>query len=503
MLVHVLVAAGKPPRRSPLGRDLAARLEASSRAAATGRPARHHGPGRARRRRRRRRGRGRRRRPQAAAERRRRRRAHRPHRRRRRAASPSTRADSTTADGAGRRPRWRRPPPPASPRSSARRCSCCGRGRPHGRRHGAPRPWFERAAAGRGRAHGLAALAPAGPAGAGARSCGRAATSSRCARPATSPRGTARSSRRGDGPQPRRRRAVRLRPRRVPRRGAGVRRRQPPLRAGHRVRSPTCGSPVRTPSPATTRPCDAAIERRARAAIPTTRGSSATSTAGCSLTRAFVADELERAARPARHDDRARRRAPADDLGVPRPHPWALLHTIDDDDLGAAARAEFAEAADRIGLVVYRAFGDVIEAVALGRAGDAARPTARFDADLRPRSGRDGLSAGAIALRCAARRPSGHPRRLGRPGRAGCGSARRSSPTAATTGSPAAAAPCWARPGRRCRAGGGATRRCRRRCGPRRHQPGGRRAQAGRRRAAPTRRSPPSCSCPRRPSSGT
>jgi DNA-binding CsgD family transcriptional regulator len=59
---------------------------------------------------------------------------------------------------------------------------------------------------------------------------------------------------------------------------------------------------------------------------------------------------------------------------------WALVHAIDDDDLGAAVRAEYAEAVDRLGLMFFRTSGELIEAVAMGRAGDGDAARARFAA---------------------------------------------------------------------------------------------------------------------------
>ena len=54
---------------------------------------------------------------------------------------------------------------------------------------------------------------------------------------------------------------------------------------------------------------------------------------------------------------------------------WATLRTIDDDDLGAAARAEYVGAGELNGWATFPSSHDAIEAVALGRAGDAARAT--------------------------------------------------------------------------------------------------------------------------------
>lgn len=55
---------------------------------------------------------------------------------------------------------------------------------------------------------------------------------------------------------------------------------------------------------------------------------------------------------------------------------WATLHAIDDDDLGAAARAEFAAAVRGIGLPSFAAGLAVVDAVVLGRRGDHAGATA-------------------------------------------------------------------------------------------------------------------------------
>ncbi|CAA9235487.1 MAG: hypothetical protein AVDCRST_MAG54-1234, partial [uncultured Actinomycetospora sp.] len=55
---------------------------------------------------------------------------------------------------------------------------------------------------------------------------------------------------------------------------------------------------------------------------------------------------------------------------------WALVHAIEDDDLGAAARAEFEEVVIRLGMDVFRFARDVAEAVARGRAGAGAEARA-------------------------------------------------------------------------------------------------------------------------------
>ncbi|MCX6462731.1 MAG: helix-turn-helix transcriptional regulator, partial [Pseudonocardiales bacterium] len=88
-------------------------------------------------------------------------------------------------------------------------------------------------------------------------------------------------------------------------------------------------------------------------------------------TRAFVADDLP--ALPTLLDtmmEHVRRADPATSV-FPGRVLWATLRTIDDPDLGAAARAEHAAAVDRIGMPVFAHAHDVVEAVALGRAGDA------------------------------------------------------------------------------------------------------------------------------------
>jgi DNA-binding CsgD family transcriptional regulator len=97
-------------------------------------------------------------------------------------------------------------------------------------------------------------------------------------------------------------------------------------------------------------------------------------------TSAFVDDELDRLPELADTMIEHVRRAPPTTSVYPGRILWALLHTLHDDDLGAPARAEFAEAAARVGLVLYAGFGELIEAVALGRAGDTEAATARFDA---------------------------------------------------------------------------------------------------------------------------
>ncbi len=65
---------------------------------------------------------------------------------------------------------------------------------------------------------------------------------------------------------------------------------------------------------------------------------------------------------------------------------WATVHAIDDDDLGAAARAEFAESTASIRLPVFTGTLTTVDAVAAGRRGDAdgaAALMARAHAELR------------------------------------------------------------------------------------------------------------------------
>ncbi len=96
-------------------------------------------------------------------------------------------------------------------------------------------------------------------------------------------------------------------------------------------------------------------------------------------TSAFVDDDLDRL--PALLDTMIEhvRRAPPTTSVYPGRILWALLHAVDDDEAGAAAaRAEYAEAADRIGLYMYRGGVDLVDAIALGREGQADEATARW-----------------------------------------------------------------------------------------------------------------------------
>lgn len=93
------------------------------------------------------------------------------------------------------------------------------------------------------------------------------------------------------------------------------------------------------------------------------------------VTRAFVRDELDEL--PAILDRMIGyvRRAPVTTSVYPGRVAWALLHTIDGDDLGVDARAEYHDAAARMQIPVFDQLGLVIDAVALGRSGDAERAT--------------------------------------------------------------------------------------------------------------------------------
>jgi DNA-binding CsgD family transcriptional regulator len=132
------------------------------------------------------------------------------------------------------------------------------------------------------------------------------------------------------------------------------------------------------------------------------------------LTAAFVDDELDRL--PDLLDTMIEhvRRAPPTTSVYPGRITWAMLHTIDDDDLGAPARAELAEAAERIGLVLYRGSIELIEAVAMGRAGDTRGATERFAAGFvalraRPLGAGQVYAHAVLAARAALRDGWGDP----------------------------------------------------------------------------------------------
>ena len=129
--------------------------------------------------------------------------------------------------------------------------------------------------------------------------------------------------------------------------------------------------------------------------------------------RAVVADDL--GALPGLLDtslEHARRANPQTSV-FPGRGLWAVLHTADGDDLGAAARAEYTEATAGLRMWVFDHGGDAIEAVALGRAGDAAGATELME---RARAGmRDVLGRGMVLVqqllvaRAALRDGWGHP----------------------------------------------------------------------------------------------
>jgi DNA-binding CsgD family transcriptional regulator len=88
-------------------------------------------------------------------------------------------------------------------------------------------------------------------------------------------------------------------------------------------------------------------------------------------THAVVADELDTL--PGRLDTMMAhvRVAPPTKSMYPGRALWATLHAIDDDDLGDAARAEFARGTASIRLPVFAATLTVVDAVVRGRQGDA------------------------------------------------------------------------------------------------------------------------------------
>lgn len=102
------------------------------------------------------------------------------------------------------------------------------------------------------------------------------------------------------------------------------------------------------------------------------------------VTRAFVRDELETL--PGILDEMIEhvRVAPPTTSVYPGRVAWALVHTIDDDDHGAGARAEYHEATERMQIPVLVQLGQVIEAVALGRAGDVEGATRLVDQVYEP-----------------------------------------------------------------------------------------------------------------------
>ena len=98
------------------------------------------------------------------------------------------------------------------------------------------------------------------------------------------------------------------------------------------------------------------------------------------LTRAFVRDELDTLPQILEQMIVHVRNAPSTTSVYPGRVAWALLHTIDDDDHGAAARAEYHSAAGRMKIPMFEQLGQVIEAVAIGRTGNAHRATELMNA---------------------------------------------------------------------------------------------------------------------------
>lgn len=93
------------------------------------------------------------------------------------------------------------------------------------------------------------------------------------------------------------------------------------------------------------------------------------------VTRAFVRDELDELPSIVDRMIGYVRRAPVTTSVYPGRVAWALLHAIDGDDLGVDARAEYHDAANRMQIPVFDQLGRVLDAVALGRSGEAQRAT--------------------------------------------------------------------------------------------------------------------------------
>ena len=180
---------------------------------------------------------------------------------------------------------------------------------------------------------------------------------------------------------------------------------------------------------------------------------------------------------------------------------WAAVHAIDDDDLGAAARAENAEAAARIGMPHFTLAVDAIEAVVLGREGKAAEATAliaRTREAARHLPGSDGTHVLYVLIARAALRDGwGDPVTWLREAEAffAAGGYDRTARRCRTMLGAAGVPDAPAGPRHVERPDGAA--------GPRRHRAGRSTCSSSWRRACPTGRSGRSCSCPRRPSSGT
>lgn len=95
-------------------------------------------------------------------------------------------------------------------------------------------------------------------------------------------------------------------------------------------------------------------------------------------TRGFVADDLD--ALPALLDTMMVhvRVAPPMKSIYPGRALWAILHAVHDDDAGAAARAELAESTRHLGFAVLTEAVTAVDAIALGRRGEAAEAAALF-----------------------------------------------------------------------------------------------------------------------------
>jgi DNA-binding CsgD family transcriptional regulator len=87
-------------------------------------------------------------------------------------------------------------------------------------------------------------------------------------------------------------------------------------------------------------------------------------------TRAVVADDLESLATLLDTSMEYVREAPPAASIYPGRLLWATVHAVDDDDFGAAARAQCTEAIERIDMPILRYGRDVYEAAALARQGD-------------------------------------------------------------------------------------------------------------------------------------
>ena len=97
------------------------------------------------------------------------------------------------------------------------------------------------------------------------------------------------------------------------------------------------------------------------------------------VSRAFVLDELDTLRSLTDTMMEYVRRAPPTTSVYPGRILWTLLRTMDDDDRGASARAEFHEVVRRYPFPMFVHAAEIIEGVALGRAGDAAGAAALVD----------------------------------------------------------------------------------------------------------------------------